>query len=161
MHVQSVWREDHTVHPSHLSAGWKRLGAMTWQLGNWKPLVFCVCIHLLSWQVRARSFSGLPSAIHRQSRRFLESIDDHFLIQEVERPMTKGVVLHLIPTTNLWKVAVSRRGAWELEESKCHPVKGQEGGSRDLQASQPHLNLRSGKSITTRAGLVLTCIIPV
>lgn len=56
---------------------------------------------------------------------------------------------------------MTRRGAWELEQSKYHPVKGQEGGSRGLQVSQPHLNLRSGKSITTQAGLVLTWIISV
>lgn len=164
-----AWAWDTCTHPSegnttqyilfNLSVSWKNLGAMTWLLGIWKPLVFCVCTYLLSWQVRARSFSGLPSAKHKQSRRFLESIDENFLIQEVEKPMTK--VLHLMPTTNFWKVVVTRRVTWELEQSKYHPVKGQEGGSRHLQVNQPHLNLRSGKSITIQAGLVLTWIIAV
>lgn len=101
-----AWAWDTCMHPSEgkttqyilfsFSVGWKNLGAMTWLLGIWKPLVFCVCTHLLFWQVGARSFSGLPSAKHKQSRRFLESIDENFLIQEVEKPMKK--VLHLMPT---------------------------------------------------------------
>lgn len=41
----------------------------------------------------------------------------------------------------LWKVMVTERGSWRLEESKCqcHLQEGQAGRSRELQAGQLHL----------------------
>jgi len=40
------------------------------------------------------------TARHIQSRRFLQSIDDNFLIQVVEEPTRKGALLDLVPTNN-------------------------------------------------------------
>ncbi|GAB0205426.1 WD repeat-containing protein 36 [Grus japonensis] len=47
------------------------------------------------------------------------------------------------------KVMENRRSAWGLEESQCHSglQKGQEGGPRELQASQPHLHPWKGDAI--------------
>jgi len=38
------------------------------------------------------------TARHTQSRRFLQSIDDNFLMQVVEEPMRRGVLLELVLT---------------------------------------------------------------
>jgi len=42
------------------------------------------------------------TARHKQSRRFLQSIDDNFLIQVVEEPTRKGTLLDLVLTNNDW-----------------------------------------------------------
>jgi len=38
------------------------------------------------------------TATHTQSRRFLQSTDGNFLRQVVEKPMRRGVLLHLVLT---------------------------------------------------------------
>jgi len=38
------------------------------------------------------------TAGHRQARRFLECTDDHFLLQVIEEPMTRGAMLDLVLT---------------------------------------------------------------
>ena len=37
---------------------------------------------------------------HKQSRRFMECIDDKFLLQVIEKPTRRGVLLDLIHTSN-------------------------------------------------------------
>jgi len=47
---------------------------------------------------------------------------------------------------HLSKVSANRRGVWRLENNQCHSSlqKVKDGGSRELQASQPHLCLWKG-----------------
>jgi len=56
--------------------------------------------------------------------------------EEADRCHYRVTLLHL------WKVLEDRRGAQELEQSQSHSnlEKGQEGGSRELQTSQPYLH---------------------
>ena len=40
------------------------------------------------------------TAVHRQSRRFLECIDENFLLQVIEEPTRRGVMLDLVLTND-------------------------------------------------------------
>jgi len=44
------------------------------------------------------------TAGHRQARSFLECIADNFLLQVIEEPMRRGVMLHLVLTNKEWLV---------------------------------------------------------
>ncbi|GAB0202771.1 hypothetical protein GRJ2_002742700 [Grus japonensis] len=38
------------------------------------------------------------AAEHKESRKFLECVDDNFLLQVIEEPMRRGAMLDLVPT---------------------------------------------------------------